>query len=188
MEKKELISLSDSDITYLIENKSKDFIVSKFRNLQLLSEIDFQFKILQFIESEIERNNDMRWNIHNCYYLKECKRYPDLVLFKNKNPHSFLELKFYDFNKPDLKAIKKDIKKLIDFLNKYPSLNTCYSITLFHSTRIQTNAIKSKLSYDDKRIKVLLWNIADYKKLDDFEEEFKQYKITLGRNLKKRKI
>lgn len=165
-----MISLKEEDVYELIENRVSNYIFHQIMQTHIINEIDFQFKIIYFLESKIDLYSDLNWNIFNCYYLKKPKMYPDIIIFHDKRPVICIELKFFRFKPPGNKVVIEDLNKLHIYFNDYPSLKKGYSINVFNLLsdnfnkfeRIMRNKIK------DDRISILninLREIVGYKKI-----------------------
>lgn len=177
-----MVSLKNEDLYRFIEKNVPNYIINQIIKRRILSELDLQFRIISCLENKIDTNNDLNWKIHNCFYLKKRKKYPDLVLFRNYNPIICMELKFYAYHAPTKGDIKKDIKKLHQYFTDYPSLLRGYSFNIFNLLPDSFSKFERELrnQIKDSRIKLLninTRNLSDYKKLkESFVNNFNELK------------
>ena len=129
-----------------------------------MSELDLQYNILLYLEEKIKKSNDKRWRIHNCYYLKISKKYPDIIIFQNENPIMCVEIKYYGFNNPKENKIFKDLNKLKIYFNDYPTLKFGFSFNIFSQKEEQffnfRRTCKNKIK--DSRIKIINLNLENF--------------------------
>lgn len=185
-----ITSLTDRDIFNIIEEKISNAIINSIKKNQILSELDFQFKILDFINYEILKNNDLRWKIHNCYYISEFRKFPDLVLFLDNLPVIFIEIKCFLFKNPNVEEINDDIKKLDLILKNFANIKKCYTINVYScSEKKDKDFQKSILQIDEDKIEIINWNLELLlKDFDNYKKKYNQYLSTLRKNLIKKPL
>lgn len=165
-----MISLKEEDVYELIENRVRNYIFHQIRQTHIFNEIDFQFKIVYFLESKIDSYSDLNWNIFNCYYLKKPKMYPDIMIFHFNRPIICIELKFFRFKPPNYKLIIEDLNKLHIYFKNYPTLKKGYSFNVFNQLSKKYNKFERILrnKIKDDRISIINMNLREiesYKKI-----------------------
>jgi len=180
-----VVNLCFQDIINIIENKLESFILNKIKECKILNEIELQYYIINFINLKLQEFNDFTWCIHNLYYLKKNRKYPDIVLFQNLLPTFCLELKYFGFHQPKQTSVFDDLKKLHGYFKTYPSsLLQGYSFNVFNmkSEEVITFEQKIKELITDKRVKYMLINLRTIKDYPNVKKKYEDYLKNLDLN------
>ena len=158
-----MISLKKEDICKFIETSIITSIFDHILKTHILNELDLQFKIISFLETEIDKYNDVNWKIFNCYYLKKPKMYPDIIIFHSFKPIICLELKFFGFIPPKKELVYEDLKKLHTYFADYPSLLQGYSLNVFNliSKNFSKFDRRTRNKIKDDRISIINLNLRE---------------------------